>query len=155
MLSDGEQQSKTLGEIIDKWASGPDSEDESKINEIRRKMKGRLSGFQSSQSSESISSGTSVHTVIFKGVKNKAQYFEKMKAEDRLTDQPNDDVDTSSKSIDEIRKSFENIKVTDKIDNYKDCKIPDDDQVIPPNMVKEMRKSFENMPLPYPQNRNS
>merc|ERR1712106_674912 len=124
VLSDGEQQNEKLGGIIDKWASGPDSEDESKINEIRRKMKGRLSGFQSSQSSESISSGTSVHTVIFKGVKNKAQYFEQMKAEDRLTDQPNDDVDTSSKSIDEIRKSFENIKVTDKIDNYKDCKIP-------------------------------
>ena len=149
VLSDGEQKSDKLEEIIDKWASGPDSEDETKINEIRKKMKGRLSGFQSSQSSESISSGTSVHTVIFKGVKNKAQYFENMKAEDKSIE-PKEDVDTSSKSIDEIRKSFENIKASDKIDNYKDCKLPDDDQVIPPNMVKEMRKSFENMPLPDP-----
>ena len=53
VLSDGEQKNDEVEETLDKWASAGESEDESKINEIRRRMKGRLGGL-SSQSSDSI-----------------------------------------------------------------------------------------------------
>merc|ERR1712130_377435 len=76
VLSDGEQKNDEVEETLDKWASAGESEDETRINEIRKRMKGRLSGLHSSQSSDSISSGTSIHTVIYKGVKNKTNYFE-------------------------------------------------------------------------------
>ena len=44
-----------VAETIDHWASSAEeSQDEARIQQIRRRLKGKLSGFQSSQSSESI-----------------------------------------------------------------------------------------------------
>ena len=69
VLSDGEQRdekvemifstqvdlSSQVAETIDHWASSAEeSQDEARIQQIRRRLKGKLSGFQSSQSSESI-----------------------------------------------------------------------------------------------------
>ena len=42
VLSDGEQKNDEVEETLDKWASAGESEDESKINEIRKRMKGRV-----------------------------------------------------------------------------------------------------------------
>ena len=70
VLSDGEQrdekvecelwsQLKTsfsqVAETIDHWASSAEeSQDEARIQQIRQRLKGKLSGVQSSQSSESV-----------------------------------------------------------------------------------------------------
>ena len=69
VLSDGKQRdekvemifstqvdlSSQVAETIDHWASSAEeSQDEARIQQIRRRLKGKLSGFQSSQSSESI-----------------------------------------------------------------------------------------------------
>ena len=69
VLSDGDQQDEKVefifwrqgetfaqvAETIDHWASSAEeSQDEARIQQIRRRLKGKLSGFQSSQSSESI-----------------------------------------------------------------------------------------------------
>merc|ERR1719443_676726 len=143
--------------------SGPvlgESEDESKINEIRKRMKGRLSGLHSSQSSDSISSGTSIHTVIYKGVKNKTNYFENIQ-----TPVSNVTADTATDKSDEIAK-LEAVKSNEQeqktiLEIKKDLEtwkpppisqksITEDEDCIPVNLVKEIRKSFENMKLPEP-----
>ena len=160
VLSDGEQKNDEVEETLDKWASAGESEDESKINEIRKRMKGRLSGLHSSQSSDSISSGTSIHTVIYKGVKNKTNYFENIQ-----TPVSNVTADTSTDKSDEIAK-LEAVKSNEQeqktiLEIKKDLEtwkpppisqksITEDEDCIPVNLVKEIRKSFENMKLPEP-----
>ena len=70
VLSDGEQRDEKVvlifptqvddlfsqvAETIDHWASSAEeSQDEARIQQIRQRLKGKLSGVQSSQSSESI-----------------------------------------------------------------------------------------------------
>merc|ERR1719192_2784078 len=83
VLSDGDQQDEKVAETIDHWASSAEeSQDEARIQQIRRRLKGKLSGVQSSQSSESVSSG---NTVIHNVVKNKAGHFEKVNVDERET----------------------------------------------------------------------
>ena len=155
VLSDGEQKNDEVEETLDKWASAGESEDETKINEIRKRMKGRASGLQSSQSSDSISSGTSMHTVIYKGVKNKTNYFENIQAPAAPsslsaadeTAKGTDDKGNEQKTISEIKKDLEEQNAV--FDKYQPA-AADEGNIIPVNLVKEIRKSFENMKLPDP-----
>ena len=141
VLSDSESKNKQVTEIIDRWATSAEDTDADEVKrfDIKRKRRGKLSGLLSSQSSDSISSGTSIHTVIFRNSKKFA--------------------DTNSKSViheksfEEIRKSFENVKEPQKQTPLSAAMKPElerEVQEIPPNKVKEIRKSFENMPLPEP-----
>ena len=141
VLSDGEQKNDEVEETLDKWASAGESEDETRINEIRRRMKGRLSGLQSSQSSDSISSGTSIHTVIFKDGINRCNYDKSIL--------PTNEESGLTKTISEITTEFEE-KHLKGTPFSKDAltSLPSDE--IPTNLVKEIRKSFENMSLPEP-----
>ena len=142
VLSDGEQKNDEVEETLDKWASAGESEDEARIKEIRRRMKGRLSGMQSSQSSDSISSGTSIHTVIYKGGKNKSN-----DAHITESGETNEAVESPIKTISEITNEFEEKHLKGQ-PFLKD--ISDAAEEIPTNLVKEIRKSFENMSLPEP-----
>jgi hypothetical protein len=143
--------------MIDHWASSAEeSQDESRIQQIRRRMKGKVAP-PSCQSSDSIRSPRSTephnfhrsfpssgNTVIYNAVKNKAEYFEQIKVEERDVSIAVGEVDRPSKPIVEIRKSFENIK------GPVGMREAGQEDVIRPNLVKEMRKSFENMPFPDP-----
>ena len=150
VLSDGEQKNDEVEETLDKWASAGESEDESRIDEIRKRMKGRISGLQSSQSSDSISS---VGTVIYKGVRNKTNYFENIQAP---IVGPNEESDekalrnrSEQKTISEIKKDLDELNEKLFIHESKSG-VGNDDAIIPANLVKEIRKSFENMKLPDP-----
>ena len=155
VLSDGEQKNNDeVEETLDKWASAGESEDESKINEIRARLKGRAGGLGSSQSSDSISSGTSVHTVIFKGVKSKTNYYEKIQApaeSEKTKSLENEQNVEAGKTISEIKKDLESNNFREKLTLLETKAASyNDENVIPVNLVKEIRKSFENMKLPDP-----
>jgi hypothetical protein len=143
VLSDNESKNKQVTEIIDRWATSAEDTDADEVKRIdaRRKKRGKLSGLLSSQSSDSISSGTSIHTVIFQGRNTK------------INTEINSKSVIHEKSFEEIRKSFENIKEPEKHVMPSVSLKPElekEVQEIPPNKVKEIRKSFENMPLPDP-----
>ena len=135
VLSDNEQKNDHVTEIIDKWASC-DSEEDTRRFDIKRKKKGRLCGI-SSQSSDSISSGTSIHTVIYQPPREKLDIMtiEEVEIPESVHE----------KSFEEIRKSFENVKVLSP-----EPVILQEDLNIPANKVMKIMKSFENMPLPEP-----
>ena len=139
VLSDDEKKNDKVTEIIDKWASA-DSEEESKRFENKRKKKGgKLNGAFSSQSSDSISSGTSIHTVIYQPPRSKLDIIpiEEVEIPDCIHE----------RSFEEIRKSFEKMEEPQPREALSPT---NEDLNIPPNTVKEIRKSFENMPLPNP-----
>ena len=156
VLSDGEQKNNDeVEETLDKWASAGESEDEqSKINEIRKRLKGRVSGLQSSQSSDSISSGTSVHTVIYQGVRGKTNYYEKIQApaETEKTKLKENEANVEpGKTISDIKKELESNNFREKLSLLETkAATYNDENVIPTNLVREIRKSFENMKLPDP-----
>ena len=148
VLSDGEQKNDEVEETLDKWASAGESEDESRIDEIRKRMKGRISGLQSSQSSDSISS---VGTVIYKGVRNKTNYFENIQTPIGQNDESDEKALKSKsepKTISEIKKDLD--ELNEKLFIHESKSGLGEDAVIPANLVKEIRKSFENMKLPDP-----
>ena len=157
VLSDGEQKNNDeVEETLDKWASAGESEDESKINEIRKRLKGRVSGLQSSQSSDSISSGTSVHTVIYQGVRGKTNYYEKIQApteaeKTKLKETEGNVEAAAGKTISDIKAELESNNFKEKLSLLETkAATYNDESVIPTNLVKEIRKSFENMKLPDP-----
>ena len=148
VLSDGEQKNDKVEETLVKWASAGESEDESRFDEIRKRMKVRISGLQSSQSSDSISS---VGTVIYKGVRNKTNYFENIQTPISPSDESDEKALQSrseQKTISEIKKDLD--ELNEKLFIHESKSGGGEDAVIPPNLVKEIRKSFENMKLPDP-----
>ena len=145
VLSDGEQKKDEVEETLDKWASAGESEDESRIDEIRKRMKGRISGLQSSQSSDSISS---VGTVIYKGVRNKTNYFENIQTPNEASGEKTVKSRSEQKTISEIKKDLD--ELNEKLFLHESRSGGGEEAVIPTNLVKEIRKSFENMKLPDP-----
>ena len=134
VLSDNETKNPQVTEIIDKWASA-DSEEENKRMDGKMKKKSRLLGGFSSQSSDSISSGTSMHTVIYQPPMEKLDIktIEEVEIPDNVHE----------KSFEEIRKSFENVEY---VALPEPISLVKEDHNIPVNKVKETKKSFEIMP---------
>ena len=150
VLSDDDKKNDAVSEIVDKWASC-DSEDEFRVG--RRKRKGKL-GNAFSQSSDSISSGTSMHTVIYQPPKDKldikpikevheAEAKAEKEQKEYYTVRPKND--EPEKTVREIKNEFESISCAAAVLT---TSIEEDVNNIPPNTVKEIRKSFESMPFP-------
>ena len=137
VLSDNECKNQEVTDMVDRWAMSADSEDDSKRLDGRRKKRGgKLGSTLFSQSSDSISSGTSNHTVIYQGPRH--QYIKAIE-EVEIPDTVHE------KSFEEIRKNFESIH-----ESLQETPVSPtvEDHNIPANTVKQIKKSFETFPAP-------
>ena len=140
VLSDNETKNQEVTDLVDRWASA-DSEEESRRVEGRRKKRGgKLGSNMFSQSSDSISSGTSIHTVIYQAPRGQ---YSKTVEEVEIPDTVHE------KSFEEIRKNFENIQESG-VDNQTAAPNSNnlEDHNIPADKVKQTKKSFETFPEP-------